>query len=133
MGSARVKYYGLFWITRPTYVVLQSIALILCLVLVAVGLAGILWTGTVLPHRPTTGNEGEVIAQWLALVFWVGLLGLIAESMELYVMLRKFARAEAEQQTRLAIPDTSAPAPTVPRSTGIHLPPNESPNTNIQP
>jgi hypothetical protein len=133
MGPARVKYYGLFWITRPTYIVLQSIALVLCLVLITVGLVGILWTGIVLPHWPTWEDEGELIGAWLALTFWLGLLALIAESFEMYAMLRKFARAEAEQQAKLAIPDASSPAPTAPRTTGIQLPPDEPPNTNIQP
>jgi hypothetical protein len=127
MGPVRIKYYGMLWLTRPTYLVLQSITLFLCAASMAIGLLAVLLTGTLLPHRP------PVLTDVLILLFWVGLLAFPLESIEMYVMLRKFARAEAEQQARLAILDAGAPPPPAPSSTAVSLPTNEPPNTNIQP
>ncbi len=133
MGPVRIKYYGILWLTRSTYLLLQSIALFLCVVLMAVGFLAMLLTGAAWPHLPAPGDEADFLKQFLVLLFWAGLLGLLAESAEMYVMLRKFARAEAEQQARLAVLDGGEPAPLAPPSTALQLPPKERPNTNIQP
>ena len=133
MERVRIKYYGLFWMTRPTYAVLQSIALFLCVALVAVGLLGVIWAGNVLPHLPAPGDDTDLLRQALVLLFWIGLLVLFAESIETYVVLRKFARAEAEQQARMAALELSESAPlTTPHATGVQPAPHERPNTNIQ-
>ena len=130
MEPVRVKYYGLFWLKRPTYLVLQTIGLILCLAMVGVGLLGVLSSGSVVPHLPPPGHDDELITQALVVLFWVGLLTLAAEGTETYVMLRKFARAEAEQQAKSASLD---PGQAVPRSTAVQRTPDRPSNTNIQP
>jgi hypothetical protein len=130
MEPVRVKYYGLFWLRRPTYLILQAIALILCLVMVIVGLLGVLSSGSVVPHLPAKGHDDELIEQGLVVLFWVGLLTLAAEGTETYVMLRKFARAEAEQQARAAPLDPGQAAPT---STAVQCAPDQPSSTNIQP
>jgi hypothetical protein len=132
MERVRIKYYGLFWMTRPTYVVLQSIALFLCVALVVVGLLGVIWARNVLQHLPAPGDDADLLRQALVLLFWIGLLVLLAEGIETYVVLRKFARAEAEQQSKLAALDLGGPAPTTPHATGVQPAPHEQPNTNIQ-
>lgn len=117
------------WITQPTYVVLQSVAIILSFLLLAAGFFGILLAGTVVPFR-----SGNFILDLLIIMFWGGLLALPTESVEMIVMLRKFTRVEAEQRARLAALDVAEPAPAAPSSTAVQLPPNIPPsNTNIQP
>lgn len=130
MEPVRVKYYGLFWMRRPTYLVLQTIALILCVGMVVVGLLGVLSSGSVVPHLPAKGQEEEIIGQALVVLFWVGLLTLAAEGTETYVMLRKFARAEAEQQDRAASVNTGQAAP---QSTAVQGAPDRPSSTNIHP
>jgi hypothetical protein len=133
MGPVRIKYYGVLWLTRTTYVVLQSIALLLCVAMAAVGLAAMLSAGAVFPHVPANADETEWITQGLILLFWVGLLTLLAESIETYVVLRKFARAEAEQRSQLAVLDPGGLAPpTSPHAAGVQPAPHERPNTSIQ-
>jgi hypothetical protein len=133
MQPVRVKYYGLFWLRRPTYLVLQTIALIGCLTMMGAGLLGMAWSGSVLPHLPPPGHDDEIITQALVLLFWVGLLALVAEGTETYVMLRKFARAEAEQQAKLAAREAGESAPLAPRSTAVQSPSEKPSNTNLQP
>jgi hypothetical protein len=129
MGPVRIKYWGLMWLTKPTYLVLQSIALFLCAVLTAIGLWAVLVTDRLLPQVPP-GLMDVLIG-----MFWaVGLIAFPLECVETYVMLRKFARAEAELQAKLAALDDSEPAPFAPSSTALQSPTNVSPpNTNIQP
>ena len=126
MGTVRVKYYGLFRMSRSTYVVIQSIVLVLCILFILVGLFKVLLTGSFLPHRP------PILADVLLVMFWVGLLAFPLESIELFVMLRKFARAEQEQQARLAAFDAGEPAPPVASTAAVQSSPNDRPNTNLQ-
>ncbi|HTU91374.1 MAG TPA: hypothetical protein VMF69_14935 [Gemmataceae bacterium] len=123
MGPVRIKYWGLMWITRPTYVVLQSLAIGLCAVCLAIGFLAVLLAGTVVPQG------ADLFLDIGLLLFWIGFLAFPLECIEMYIMLRKFARAEAEQQAMLAALDASGPAPSAPSSTDVQLPPN----TNIQP
>jgi len=132
MDPVRIKYYGVMRLTRPTYLVLQSIALFLCAALMVVGLVAILLTGTVLPDLPAQEAGADFLTALLVSLFWIGLLALVAESIETYVMLRKFARAEAEQQAKLLVPNISVSAPSAPSSSAVQLPSDESRNTNIQ-
>lgn len=132
MEPVRIRYWGLLWLTRPTYLVIQSISLVLCVVMMAVGLAGILWSGIILPHWPASDNGGELLASWLALVFWAGLLCLIAEIVEMCMMLRKFTRAEAEQRTKIAALNAVEEVLPAPSASGIEPPPDKQSNTNIQ-
>jgi hypothetical protein len=127
MEPVRIKYYGLFWLSRQTYVVLQSIVLFLCVAFVAIGFLAVLLTGSLLPHRP------PVLADVLLGMFWIGLVAFPLEAIEMVVMLRKFARAESEHRARLAAFDAGAPAPPVPSSTAVQTASDEQPNTNIQP
>lgn len=133
MASVRVKYYGLLWITRRTYLTLQFIALLICIASMVVGLSVMLRTGVYFPHWPAMNVEDDRIYQLLLLLFWAGLFALIGESIETIVMLRKFARAEAEQKAKLESLDTGESAPASPSTTAVQLPPNERPNTNIHP
>jgi hypothetical protein len=130
MAAVRVKYYGLFWISRGTYLTLQFIAFLIAVAMIVVGLSVMLRTGVYVPHVPAMNVEDDLIYQLLITLFWAGLLILIAKGIETIVMLRKFARAEAAQKAQLAEAQTLEPPPPVaPGSTAVQLPPN----TNIQP
>lgn len=133
MAAARVKYYGLFWISRGTYLALQFLVFLICVAMMVVGLSVMLRTGVYVPHLPDFRVEDDLIYQILLLLFWAGLLILIAEGLETIVMLRKFARAEAAQKAQLGEADTVEPAPAAPSSTAVQLPPNQPPSTNLQP
>jgi TRAP-type C4-dicarboxylate transport system permease small subunit len=133
MGPARVKCYGLFWITRRTYLVFQFIGLLICIALIAIGLSVMLRTRVIFPHVPAMNVQDDIIYQTLLSFFWIGVLFLVAGSIETIVMLRKFTRAAAEQKARLANVETVEPVPAPPSSTAVQPPPGERPNTNIQP
>jgi hypothetical protein len=133
MGPVRIKYYGLFWLTQRTYLKLQFIALLICIALMVIGLAVMWRTGQILPHVPDPRVEDDFFLQGMILLFWAGLLGLIAESIETIMVLRKFARARAEQQIPDAALVPGGSAPPAPSSTAVQPPPDERPNTNIQP
>jgi high-affinity K+ transport system ATPase subunit B len=133
MGPVRVKYLGLLRMTRRTYLLLQFIALLASIAMMVVGLAVMLRTGVYFPHLPAMNVEDDLIYQLLLSLFWLGLFVLFAEGIETMVMLRKFARAEAAQKAQLADLEAIEPAPSASSSTAVQLPPNERPNTNIQP
>jgi TRAP-type C4-dicarboxylate transport system permease small subunit len=133
MRPVRVKYLGLLPITRRTYLALQFIALLLCIAMMVVGLSVMLRIGVYFPHLPAANVQDDFVYQALLSLFWLGVLILILECLETIVMLRKFARAAAEQKARLAAVETVEPAPAAPSSTAVQSPPSERPNTNIQP
>ena len=95
MAKVRVKVYGLVSLTKRTYLAVQFFGLVL--VLVALGL------GVGLPRPvPPRGEElppfaaGVVrLLDWLP---WLAFLFLFAGAVETRLVLRKFARKEAEQQ-----------------------------------
>jgi TRAP-type C4-dicarboxylate transport system permease small subunit len=130
MRPVRVKYLGLLPITRRTYLVLQFFGLLICIAMMVVGLSVMLRTGVYIPHLPATNVQDDVVYQVLLSLFWLGLLIVVLESFETIVMLRKFARAAAEQKARLAAVE---PVPAAPSSIPMQPTPNEHPNTNIQP
>lgn len=97
----RVRIYGLFRMTRRTYLVLQSIVLSLatgCLIVGLLTVPGIgRWRFFELPPIPVPpGWWGQ---QALIGCFWVGALALPLELIELFVVLARFKRAEAAQRT----------------------------------
>jgi hypothetical protein len=133
MEPVRIKYYGLFRLTQRTYLTLQFIALLICVSLMVVGFSAIHRTGSVRPRLPKPDVEGDILWQGMIAMFWLGLVGLVAEGLETIVMLLKFRRARAEQRAKLAALEAGAPAPPVPSSTAVPTPPDEHPKTNIQP
>lgn len=129
MGPVRIKYWGMMWVTQPTYVIVQSLAIGVCLLFLAIGFAGVVFSGSLLPFQ-----SGYWILDLLIMMFWCGVVALPLESIEMIVMLRKFARAEAKQRAELAALLEVEPAPAVPTSTAVQSSANLPPaNTNIQP
>lgn len=138
MQPVRIKVYGLIPMTRKTYLIAQVVVLVITLAMMAVGAAAMLRAGTLLPQLPAEDGEKieliDLLARMLVFLFWAGVLILIGESIETYLVLRRFARADAEQQARLAALDSLESAPSAPTSTAVQSSPNVSPpNTNIQP
>ncbi|HEY7327205.1 MAG TPA: hypothetical protein VH592_06190 [Gemmataceae bacterium] len=133
MAAARVKYYGLFWISRGTYLAVQFLVFLICVAMMVVGLSVMLRTGVYVPHVPDFKVEDDLVYQALLVLFWAGLLILIVEGLETIVMLRKFARAEAARKAQSGEAETVEPPPASPGSTAVQLPPNLPPNTNPQP
>ncbi len=102
MGPVRVKLYGLFSMTKPTYLMIQCVVLVLLLVMMAVGIGTMIWAGAILPRLPPQGGDAspdfDMLVQALGLLFWIGLLTLSGECIETYVVLRKFARARPSNE-----------------------------------
>jgi hypothetical protein len=90
MPPVRVKVYGLFTMRRRTYLVVQTIGLIV--VLTAIGL-GFFWP------RPTTAlpltPRQRLFLFLLDALPWLGLFVLVAEALETVIILRRFARKAA--------------------------------------
>ncbi|HJU12400.1 MAG TPA: hypothetical protein VJ728_16065 [Candidatus Binataceae bacterium] len=133
MKPVRVKYGGLFRITRRTFLVLQFILLLICIAMMVVGMSVMLRTGRYYPHLPDKSVQDDLIYEGLLALFWLGVLILVAGGIETIVMLRKFRRAAAEQRAGLASVETVEPVPAAPSAPSAPLPPSEPPNTNIQP
>ena len=84
MKPITIRYYGLIPIRKQTYLVLQSIVLVLCGVWLIVGLFLIVWK----PGR------------WDYLLV-LGVVATAAEILDTIFTLRAFRRKEEEEKTRL--------------------------------
>jgi hypothetical protein len=105
----RIKYYGLFWISKPTYLALQATGLVLILAIMAVGTLGMVHSGQWFPQiipPPDGVPVGWGFKQFIVGLFWLGLLTLALEGIETVVMLKKFAREEALERARQSNPET---------------------------
>ena len=83
----RLKYYGMFYISKPTYVRIQAVVLVLSVLLLV---ASLLW-------RPTGTLANNLLFGNLP---WVVLLILVLEIAEAAIMLQKFAAAETRQRAK---------------------------------
>src|SRR5438093_209112 len=108
MQKVRVKVYGLIPLTKRTYLVLQALGLG---VIVAAFAAGVC-----LPRpKPARGEVLPPVAvmavrllDWLP---WLALLFLAAGAAETWLVLRKFARKEAEQRAASPVADSAPLSP----------------------
>src|SRR5438132_8064490 len=110
MHKVRVKVYGLFALTKRTYLVVQCLYLGLVVVAFTLGLC--------LPRpRPARGEElppvAVAVVRLLDLLPWLALLFLLAWAAETWIVLKKFARNEAEQRT-LTPGQPADPSPLLP-------------------
>ena len=99
MQKVRVKVYGLFSLTKRTYLVMQGVGLGLVVFLFTLGLC--------LPHpKPAPGQPlppvAVVVVRLLDGLPWLALLFLLAGAAETWIVLKKFARKEVEQLAALA-------------------------------
>lgn len=82
MEPVRIKYWGLIPMTRQAYVIAQVAVIIMLALLVVIGL---LWPRE---HRPDV---------WILQHFhWIALIGVVAEVLELFVMLAKYSKKQRE-------------------------------------
>jgi hypothetical protein len=115
----RVKYYGLFWISRSTYLAIQIPVLILIVAVMAFGALGMIQAGQPLPQViPPQGPmpDGWLWTQCVIGLFWIGLLTLALEGVETIVMLKKFAREEVAERARQSSLEANGTAPRTGRS-----------------
>jgi hypothetical protein len=104
MKPVTIRYYGLFPIRKKTYLVLQTIALVLCGVWLIAGLILMIW-------RPLTGPLFKPVTG-IGLWDWFMLLGVVvtvAEILDTVFTLRAFRRKEEEEKTRFDSGTVSAP------------------------
>jgi hypothetical protein len=132
MYAVRIKYYGMFWMTRRTYLFLQVIAFGLCLVMMVAGAFAMIGTRTFLPRFASPAGEPPIDLVWqiVGSLFWIGLAVLMAEGVETIVVLRMFAAEEAQEKARRSLP---SPGPLLEpdHSAGVRLTPEapRGPNT----
>jgi hypothetical protein len=108
VADVRVKLYGLIWMTRRRY--LGTLAFGGALVALLLGLWWFRWP-TVRAGVETISSPGlqRVVLLWNNLPWIVGILGALL-ALEAWIVLRKFARKEAEQRSQPPV----APPPAVP-------------------
>ena len=110
MLPVRVKVYGLVSMTKPTYLRVQGIGLILLLGVMTAGGFVIGLKGTWRPTFPPKDVDSALI-----LTFWVSLATVLLEMVEMSVVLRKFAQAELRQPAEVAA------APVVVKQTAVQV------------
>ena len=101
MKPVRIKYYGLIWMTRRTYLlttlILGLIVLIFFLLITVSGAARLPdfhWPWDPMPANAEPGFQG-----WVTHYFWtIMVVFLLAEAVDILVTLRKFAEREAEEK-----------------------------------
>ncbi len=112
MKPVRIKYYGLFWISKRAYLLATLAAF-----LFAVAAFGFVWVTAASwrgpftwpppfrwPWEPIAPDLPPGTASWFYHFFWPFLLVmLLAEAIDIAVMLHKFARLEAEQEVEAAL------------------------------
>jgi hypothetical protein len=100
----RVKVYGVFNLTRRAYLTIEVVGLLV--------VPALLLTAYLLP-RPRPGPGGVLppwkawLAWFLDLTPWLALLVLLVEPVEIYLVLRRFARKQAEQPIAPTTPPQS--------------------------
>jgi hypothetical protein len=101
MQKVRVKVYGLFSLTKRTYLVVQGFYFGLVVVAFTLGLC--------LPRpKPPRGEQllpfAVAVDRLLDALPWLALLFLLAGALETWIVLKKFARKEAEQRATNNVP-----------------------------
>jgi hypothetical protein len=119
MSAPKVKVYGLFWMTRKTYLTIQITGLVIVLAIMAVIAS---WHP---PEAPPGEHLPPVVA---AIVFfldylpWITFGVLLLVGIETWIILAKFKRLEAQQKAlaELNPPPSGEPGAS---ATGGRLPP----------
>jgi hypothetical protein len=99
-----IRYLGLFHIRKPTYLVLQSIALGLCGVFLIAGLILKVWSPFI--DARLTPDSGLGLWDYILLA---GVLGSVAEILDLIFTLRAFHRKEEEESRQFESQQARAP------------------------
>jgi hypothetical protein len=103
MEHIQIKYYGLFPITKSTYLVTTLFVCTAMVVLIALCLLVGIFPPLALPWEQEPVIKEPGLGPWIANhIYWIILIGLILEALDIAVVLRCFARKEAEQRARLA-------------------------------
>jgi uncharacterized membrane protein len=102
MKPIRVKAYGVLPLTKPVYLAIQGVGLI---VAAAVLVVLLLFPQDTQRFTDTQRFKDRVLATALDNAVWIVLAVAALEGVETYFMLRKFKRKEAEQR-RNAPPQT---------------------------
>ena len=121
MEPVRIKYYGLFWMTKRTYfILLLGIAFLVAVLFASFAVVGMVppvrWPGQPLVLR----QPG--IFPWVVNNFYPIILALlVAQALDVLFVVRAFAKKEAEQKARLDKLAASRPTrtPAVADSEGI--------------
>jgi hypothetical protein len=102
----RLKLYGLVTVTRRGYLAQLAVAAVLLIGLLVV------WVGSPRDRQPKAPTRTEAVV-WglLDSLPWIVLALGVLFALEAFVVLRRFARAEAAQRARAAEPQPGTPTP----------------------
>jgi len=112
MKPVRIKYYGLFWISKRAYLLTTLALFVLGLalffvawVLFARSQSRVIWPPPFhWPWEAMPPGPPASFAVWIYHHFWtIIILLLLAEAIDILMMLRKFARLEAEQKRPVVV------------------------------
>jgi hypothetical protein len=115
MKPVRIKYYGMFWMTKQTYFILLALfgGVAFCALLIGTLAGKLPPLGWPWVQKPVM--EGSGFVPLFANAFWfIILMCLVAQTIDTLLVLRKFAQKEAEQRAMfdaLDATDRSAAAP----------------------
>jgi hypothetical protein len=99
MEPVRIRYYGLFPMTRRTYLVVTGVAAVFAGLLLLAAMALGAHPSTRLPWDPALNQQlFQRVYNW-----WTLLALLVLEGLDILLTLRAFARKEAELKAHSAI------------------------------
>ena len=104
MNTTTIRYLGLFPIRKRTYVILQSIALAICIVLLIAGLTLKLWNPFIDPKL--TPASGLGVWDYILLL---GALGTVAETLDTIFTMRAFRRKEEQEMRKIESERSGSP------------------------
>src|SRR5438309_60143 len=115
MKPVRVKVYGLVPLTRRAYLTIQCVGLAVVVIAFTAGV------GLARPRPPRVGELPPVAAALVVLLDllpWLAGLFLLAGLLETWVVLKAFARKEAEQRAAAELGPGPSGAPPLPPAPG---------------
>jgi hypothetical protein len=128
----RVKIYGFLWMTKRTYLMVERVGFAVILFLLAVGAVAMVQEGRWLPDLDLARQgvtNAWIVRQALIGFFWLALLVGVLEGIEVFVVLRMFAREEARERARQAVLDTTPSPPPAGAEPPALQPPVTNPET----
>src|SRR5438552_14297711 len=96
MSAPKVKVYGLFWMTRGTYLGIQIAGLVIVLAIMAVIAS---WHPPAAPPGERLPSVIAAIVLFLDYLPWITLAVLLLVGVEMWIVLGKFRRLEAQQRS----------------------------------
>src|SRR5947209_5155259 len=103
MPPVRVRVDGVFNMTRRTFLVVQAITLLVCLAAMATAIWAPFWWPVVKNRDGALTPRQRALLLLLDWLPWVALVVLVFEALKTWLVLRQFARKQAEADRARAL------------------------------